>query len=98
MQVVKELDRGHAALPRRQIGPKASADLMIDILNQSAEAAFRCTVQVMTKKTSHHPSIGSERWHAGEGGPVAGQTILWMFCLRPVSLRYEREGACGNDD
>ena len=49
MQVINTLKKSTGVLPRCQAAAKASADLMTTILNQSAEAAFRCASQVMMK-------------------------------------------------
>ena len=49
MQIVQTLHQNTGVLPHRQAAAKASADLMTTILNQSAEAAFRCASQVMVQ-------------------------------------------------
>ena len=49
MQIIQTLEKSTGVLPCRQSAAKASADLMTTILNQSAEAAFRCASQVMIK-------------------------------------------------
>ena len=49
MQIIQTLEKSTGVLPRRQAAAKASADLMTTILNQSAEAAFRCASQVMIR-------------------------------------------------
>ena len=49
MQVEVAMEAGAGAIPERRAKAKASADLMTTILQQSAESAFKCASQVMTK-------------------------------------------------